>query len=68
MMKKRKSTDFCIICGKAFENSNTVRSLEHIIPEALENKKLITYNVCKTCNNALGAFVDSYLTTCRYIS
>lgn len=58
----KKNTDFCIICGKAFDSSNTVRSLEHIIPEALENKKLTTCNVCKICNNALGAFVDSYLT------
>lgn len=61
-MNKRKSTDFCIICGKSFDNSGTVRSLEHVIPEALGNEKLITYNVCRKCNNALGAHVDSYLT------
>ena len=61
-MVKKANTDFCIICGKAFDNNNTVRSLEHIISEALENKKVTTYNVCKICNNALGAFVDSYLT------
>lgn len=47
----------CIICR---EEKNG--SIEHIIPEALENKKLITKRVCKECNNKLGTNVDNYLT------
>lgn len=47
----------CIICHKEKEKSD-----EHIIPEALGNKKLITRRVCEECNNKLGARVDDYLT------
>ena len=45
----------CIICGQEKPGSK-----EHIIPEALGNSKLITYKVCKECNNRLGSKVDSY--------
>lgn len=55
-----KHTQYCIICGKKFDE-NCKPSKEHIIPEALGNTKLITYNVCTECNNSLGGHVDSYL-------
>lgn len=47
----------CIICGLEKDASK-----EHIIPEAMGNKKFITYKVCESCNNKLGTNVDSYLT------
>lgn len=47
----------CIICQKEKSESE-----EHIIPEALGNKKLITMRVCERCNNRLGSNVDNYLT------
>lgn len=47
----------CIICRE-----EKAESEEHIIPEALGNKKLITMRVCEECNNKLGANVDDYLT------
>ena len=47
----------CIICRE-----NKDESEEHIIPEALGNKKLITKRVCEECNNKLGTNVDNYLT------
>lgn len=47
----------CIICGEEKAESD-----EHIVPEALGNKKLITKRVCEHCNNQLGANVDYYLT------
>lgn len=47
----------CIICGNEEESSK-----EHIIPEAMGNKKFITNKVCSRCNNKLGANVDNYLT------
>lgn len=53
--------DYCIICGKLFDEKN-MPSKEHIIPEALGNEKIVTYNVCEHCNNKLGTVVDSYLT------
>lgn len=51
----------CIICGKTFDDLNTVPSLEHIIPEALGNDKITINCVCKSCNNLLGTRVDAYL-------
>jgi uncharacterized protein YlaI len=50
----------CIICGKDKEEKNF--SKEHIIPEALGNKDLTTFSVCKDCNSKLGDHVDSYFT------
>lgn len=47
----------CIICREEKDESK-----EHIIPEALGNKELITKRVCKECNNKLGTNVDNYLT------
>ncbi len=47
----------CIICGEEVKES-----IEHIIPEALGNEKLVTERVCEFCNNHLGANVDYYLT------
>lgn len=47
----------CIICREERDESE-----EHIIPEALGNKKLITKRVCEECNNKLGTNVDNYLT------
>jgi hypothetical protein len=47
----------CIICRQEKDESD-----EHIIPEALGNKKLITKRVCEKCNNKLGTNVDDYLT------
>ena len=47
----------CIICGKEEKES-----IEHIIPQALGNEKLITERVCEACNNRLGANIDYYLT------
>lgn len=47
----------CIICGNERESS-----IEHIIPEALGNKKMTTKKVCEVCNNKLGTYVDNYLT------
>ena len=44
----------CIICKK-----EELESEEHIIPEALGNKKLITKRVCAHCNNKLGTNVDT---------
>ena len=57
----KKHTPFCIICGEKFDG-NVKPSKEHIIPKALGNGKLITYNVCEKCNNDLGGNVDNYLT------
>lgn len=45
----------CIICGKEKEPSK-----EHIIPQALGNEKLVSFNVCENCNNLLGTRVDDY--------
>lgn len=47
----------CIICDLEKEESK-----EHIIPESMGNSKLVTYKVCKKCNNLLGSKVDCYLT------
>lgn len=47
----------CIICQNDKEES-----VEHIIPEALGNEKLVTMRVCERCNNKLGSNVDNYLT------
>ncbi len=47
----------CIICDLEKEESK-----EHIIPEVMGNSKLVTYKVCKKCNNLLGSKVDCYLT------
>lgn len=47
----------CIICKKEKDESE-----EHIIPESLGNKKLVTQRVCGNCNHRLGANVDDYLT------
>lgn len=47
----------CIICREEKDESE-----EHIIPEALGNRKLITKRVCQECNNKLGTNVDNYLT------
>lgn len=47
----------CIICGKEERES-----IEHIIPQALGNEKLITERVCEACNKRLGANIDYYLT------
>ena len=47
----------CIICREEKDESE-----EHIIPEALGNKRLITKRVCKECNKKLGANIDDYLT------
>ena len=58
---KNKNTPFCIVCGAEFKG-DVKPSKEHIIPEALGNKKLITYNICEACNNAFGGNVDNYLT------
>lgn len=58
---RKSNFQFCIICGNSFSD-NVVPSKEHIIPEALGNKKLVTYSVCRTCNNNLGSNVDCYLT------
>ena len=44
----------CIICRQEKEKSD-----EHIIPEALGNKKLITQRVCEECNNKLGALTKA---------
>lgn len=52
----------CMICGEIFDGNKVIPSKEHIIPEALGNDKLITYSVCRKCNNDLGSHVDSYLT------
>lgn len=60
-MGKDNHTPFCIICDENFNNI-IKPSKEHIIPEALGNKKLVTYCVCEKCNNNLGSNVDSYLT------
>lgn len=51
-----KNKCMCIICGQCKESS-----LEHIIPKALGNEDLKTYDVCKDCNSKLGDNVDSYL-------
>lgn len=52
----------CIICKK-----EELESEEHIIPEALGNKKLITKRVCAHCNNKLGTNVDNYLTNHTWV-
>lgn len=45
----------CIICKEDKDESK-----EHIIPESLGNKTLITNRVCKECNSKLGSNVDDY--------
>ena len=57
---ENKKIDFCMICKKKFDEV-VVSSKEHIIPEALGNTKLVTWGVCKKCNNDLGSIIDSYL-------
>ena len=59
---KETHMSICMICGEVFDGIKVVPSKEHIIPEALGNDKLITYSVCRKCNNDLGSHVDSYLT------
>lgn len=52
----------CIFCNrteKDFENGNSW-TIEHIIPEALGNKTLKIYDVCKECNSKLGTCIDGY--------
>lgn len=63
MNKKIKTNKCnCIICGQYRECS-----LEHIIPKALGNETLKTYDVCKDCNSKLGDNVDSYLSNNFFI-
>lgn len=45
----------CIICGEEQEPTP-----EHIVPQALGNKQLITHQVCMKCNSTLGHKIDSY--------
>lgn len=47
----------CIICKLEKPESE-----EHILPESIGNKSLITRRVCKTCNDRLGSNVDKSLT------
>ena len=52
----------CIFCGlteEGFKDGNCWTE-EHIIPEALGNKTLKIFDVCKDCNSGLGTYVDSY--------
>lgn len=44
----------CIICG----NPIVEKSIEHIIPQALGNKKFVIDRVCKKCNSLLGDKID----------
>lgn len=43
----------CMFCGQEKESSK-----EHIIPKAIGNGSLITDDVCKDCNSALGETID----------
>ncbi|MDO4855041.1 MAG: HNH endonuclease [Limosilactobacillus gorillae] len=44
----------CMFCGQKKESS-----LEHVIPKAIGNNSFTTDDVCKDCNSALGATIDS---------
>ncbi len=53
----------CIFCSKSPDDKNNKDfwSVEHIIPKALGNEKLILIDsVCKDCNSKLGSNVDGY--------
>lgn len=52
----------CIFCGLTEEDfkDNNCWTEEHIIPEALGNKTLKIFDVCKDCNSGLGTYVDKY--------
>lgn len=52
----------CIFCGLTEEDfkDNNCWTEEHIIPEALGNKTLKIFDVCKNCNSGLGTYVDKY--------
>ena len=55
-----QETKKCIIC-EAIKPVSQFNE-EHIIPESLGNKVLKIYNVCKKCNELMGAKIDSELT------
>lgn len=55
----------CIFCEEDFDEKTTPP--EHIIPEAMGNRRLICNFVCKSCNHRLGTQVDSKLTDVLYI-
>jgi hypothetical protein len=48
--------DLCIICQSASRGSK-----EHIIPESLGNRSLITYALCESCNKSSGEKIDDYV-------
>lgn len=50
----------CIICN--IDKEEKEFNKEHIIPDALGNKSLYFYEVCKECNAKLGRNIDCYLT------
>lgn len=52
----------CIICKEDKDESK-----EHIIPESLGNKTLITNRVCEECNSKLGSNVDNYFVNHLFI-
>lgn len=43
----------CMFCGQEKD-----ASVEHVIPKSIGNNSLTTNNVCKECNDALGATID----------
>jgi hypothetical protein len=51
-------TKKCIICFKCKPETDFDKIGEHIFPQSLGNKNLITYHVCHTCNGGLGGTVD----------
>lgn len=60
----------CLYCGKDKVDSES--SLEHAIPQFMGGdcapKKFAITNVCKTCNNNLGLFVDASYAKSWFIS
>ncbi len=54
-MKKK-----CILCKK--EKKENEFSKEHIFPEAIGNRHLVIYNVCRDCNTKILSKIDVFLT------
>ena len=49
----------CAFCAKQFTDSNT--SKEHIIPNAVGGRKIVSSFICVDCNNSTGAAWDKEL-------
>lgn len=61
--EKNKEKRICRFCNNGINTTKkvTFRNKAHIIPEALGNKGLITYEECDECNNRFGKTIEKDL-------